>query len=435
MLTNFLIKKISVLLITLLLCASISIDSFGQSCPECVPTRAIIPLGNSGTVNSPTPITVNNPSNQIFQFTGNGFFSWSTNSTITLRGIVLDPGVYMTLGTANSNGNNDAFKIAGTSATDRGCITVKNGATLNLAWISELQFVDVCVEDGGKIIFDSENAKNGGRNEYTFDGVLITLAGPNAQLNFGDAKITIDRGLDIVGWTGDQVCDSASADNPSSSGQSGNISWNSETANICAILNFGILPVEYLSFTANHNSLERSNEINWVTASEKNNSHFIIQRSINDIKSWEDLGEVNGAINSDMPIAYDFTDSFLPLAGGNIYYRLKQVDLEGKSSLSEVISVRVGGMSGKGTWRVFPNPINGEAIRLELLSKEKYKGEDVSIRLLSNYNSLENKQIVTKDIFDLSNQLQQLLQPLGKGVAVLEIIWGNQVEHIKILKK
>ncbi|AFL83236.1 hypothetical protein Belba_0579 [Belliella baltica DSM 15883] len=437
---NFLIKTRSVFALILLLCVIFSVESFGQTCPTCTPSTNVS-LTTGGTLENPISYTFGNnnnnsgASNQIFGFSGNGFYRWSTNNTITIRGLVVESGVFMTLGTSRSNGNTEAFSIEGLSATNRGCIIVKNGATLNLAWISELKYVDVCVEEGGKIIFDSENDNSGIKNSYTFDGVTINLQGPGASLEFGDSEIKIESGLDIVGWTGDITCPSAGSPNPTPTGQSGNISWNSDTVNICAILNFGVLPVEYLSFTAKHNSQDRSNEINWITASEKSNSHFIIERSVNDIKSWEVLSEVNGAINSDMPIEYNFKDSSLPLAGGNIYYRLKQVDLEVKSSLSEVISLKVGPMDGKGTWRVYPNPSNGEEIRLELLNRENYNGEEISIRLLSNYSSLENKQLIIKDIFEINNQLRQMLDPIGRGVAILEIIWGNQVEHLKILKK
>lgn len=449
MLINFLIKKISVLLITLFLCAVIPMNSFGQSCPACGPSRVYTGTAlelNTNTNGAGASLADANwsgagnfSSPSIARFDQNRNYVWKGND-FNLRGIVLEGGANLTLDRPN-DGNNDSFVIGGPDEANKGCIVIKSGSTLTLRYISSLENVTICIESGGELILDSRESD---RNDYLFNNVDITLNGPDAKLTFGDADINLgDGNLTIVGYSGtpNEGCTEDASGNLFLPNPIPNISADPNKTNLKDFCNFlaragfSITPVEYLSFTAKYNSSDRSNEIKWVTASEKNNSHFIIQRAVNDIKSWEDLGEVSGAINSDMPIEYDFIDDQLPLVGGNVYYRLKQVDLEGKSSLGEVVSVRVGAISGKGTWRVFPNPNNGEAIRLELLHKEKYKGEEVSIRLLFNYNNLDNKQIVTKDIFDLSNQLQQLLHPIGKGVAVLEIIWGNQVEHIKILKK
>lgn len=450
MLTNFLIKKISVLLITLLLCAVISMDSFGQSCPACgtttntktynISSSLNVDEGNNNqNANNWTP-SGSPSSSEIARFNNPNTYTWIPTNTTNIKGLILENNANLILD-RSGQGSTPTFIIGGTSESDKGCIVVNSGSTLTLKYISNLINVNICVEPGGEIIFDSRRED---RNDFLFNNVEITLQGPDAKISFGEADIIVGTGgVTVIGYSGSPGvgCSRDSNGDLVYPNPMPNISADptktdiDDYCNFLARAGFSINPVDYLSFTSNHNSSDRSNEINWVTASEKENSHFIIQRSVNDVKSWEDIGEVSGAINSEIPIAYDFTDSFLPLAGGNMYYRLKQLDLEGKSSLGEVISVRVGGISDKGTWRVFSNPNNGEAIRLELLHKEKYKGEEVSIRLLSNYNSLENKQIVTKDIFDLSSQLQQLLSPIGKGVAVLEIIWGNQVEHIKILKK
>lgn len=447
MLNIIALKNTGLFLATLLLCALLSVESSGQSCPACPASGSGFTtknyIGGPGDVNSGNLATNNLSwnsfgvpmSNNIARFTTSGNYNWTIGGTnsVNIAGLILEQNVTLNIGRSNNN-ETPAFNIAG------GCIVVKSGATLNFTYFTKLDNLNICVEPGGKLIFSSTSSGNssGQRDDFSFGNVVINLQGSTAEIEFGNADIILPgSGLVIEGWTGSAQDFCREGYTPPIPGNSGNISWSSqfEVDQLCKILNGRVLPVEYLSFTANHIGSERSNEIKWVTASEKNNSHFIIQRSINDIKSWVDLGEVNGAINSDTPIEYDFKDTSLPLAGGNVYYRLKQVDLEGKSFLGEVVSVRIGAMSGKGTWRVYPNPNNGEAIQLELLNKEKYKGEEIFIRLLSNYSGLGNKQIATKDIFDLSNQLKEMINPLGKGVAVLEIIWGNQIEHIKILKK
>ena len=73
--------------------------------------------------------------------------------------------------------------------------------------------------------------------------------------------------------------------------------------------------------------------MNWQTASEINNDNFIIERSA-DGHSWTGIGKIQGAGNSSTIHNYDFVDES-PLSlgrgvGGEVYYRLKQTDFDGR---------------------------------------------------------------------------------------------------------
>ena len=94
------------------------------------------------------------------------------------------------------------------------------------------------------------------------------------------------------------------------------------------------LPVELLTF--NGRSSGNVNIIEWSTATEKNNDFFTILRSKAG-DHFESIGTVKGAGNSIQILNYSFTDR-QPLSGIN-YYRLLQTDYDGKTSLSEIISV------------------------------------------------------------------------------------------------
>lgn len=85
------------------------------------------------------------------------------------------------------------------------------------------------------------------------------------------------------------------------------------------------LPIELLSFSVNAGA--ESVLISWETATETNNDFFTIERSGN-LESWEILGYVDGAGNSNRPLSYSFTDN-MPLEGIS-YYRLKQTDFDGQ---------------------------------------------------------------------------------------------------------
>lgn len=118
------------------------------------------------------------------------------------------------------------------------------------------------------------------------------------------------------------------------------------------------LPVELLSFNAKRNG--KNVDLSWTTASELNNARFEVERISADGRSVQAIGNVAGAGNSNTIRTYTFTDSHA--SSGTAYYRIKQIDLDGKYTYSGVAVV-----SGlKGLVSVMPNPATAEAfIRFE----------------------------------------------------------------------
>ena len=117
----------------------------------------------------------------------------------------------------------------------------------------------------------------------------------------------------------------------------------------------GALPVKYTSFTATKQAT--SNLLKWSTASESNNSHFEVQRSV-DGKSFETIARVKGNGTSNKLHAYTYQDVAAP-AAKTVYYRLKQVDFDGKSELSKTVSV-VTAQAQTGINATLPNPFANE---------------------------------------------------------------------------
>lgn len=111
------------------------------------------------------------------------------------------------------------------------------------------------------------------------------------------------------------------------------------------------LPVELLYFDA---TLLSSGEtlLDWVTESERENAYFLIERS-SDNASWQSIGKIAGAGSSTTQNSYSFTDT-KPMDGMN-YYRLQQIDVDGKSAFSEVKTIY-----NPIFYSVFPNPTNSE---------------------------------------------------------------------------
>jgi hypothetical protein len=118
------------------------------------------------------------------------------------------------------------------------------------------------------------------------------------------------------------------------------------------------LPIELLSFDAKPTA-QREVQINWATASEKNSAQFDLQRSA-DGKEWKTINSQKAAGNSSIRVDYAHLDKS-PLNGIN-YYRLSELDNDGKISLSAIKSVVF--TQNTTTYAVYPNPNKGDIINI-----------------------------------------------------------------------
>ena len=111
---------------------------------------------------------------------------------------------------------------------------------------------------------------------------------------------------------------------------------------------FNPLPIELKTFTASaqHDRVD----LKWVTASEKNNAYFGIERSTDGL-AFGEIGRKAGAGTSFDNNTYTFSD-LTPVAGLN-YYRLRQVDLDGQFTYSPVRAVQI---VQAGRLLLFPSP-------------------------------------------------------------------------------
>jgi hypothetical protein len=109
------------------------------------------------------------------------------------------------------------------------------------------------------------------------------------------------------------------------------------------------LPIELISFEARLNN--RQVDLTWQTASEHNNDYFSVERS-HDGTSWETIENIQGAGNSTSLLSYQTYD-FYPYRGVG-YYRLKQVDYDGKTTFSEIQRVYK-----TDELMILPNPSSG----------------------------------------------------------------------------
>ncbi len=100
------------------------------------------------------------------------------------------------------------------------------------------------------------------------------------------------------------------------------------------------LTVKLTSFTAK--GLDNDKVVlHWNTAREQNFSHFTVEKSLNG-NEFSDAGIIFSMDDSDQARAYSFTDKLRAGETGIIYYRLKMVDVDGKTQLSPIKIVKLG---------------------------------------------------------------------------------------------
>lgn len=127
----------------------------------------------------------------------------------------------------------------------------------------------------------------------------------------------------------------------------------------------GVLPVSMLSFEASKNG--SVNVLNWRTGQEANSSRFEVERSIDAGRTYQKIGQVLAAGNSNSERNYRFTD-IAPVKGIN-YYRLRVVDLDNSFKYSLTRNVRNLSASD---FSMAPNPVQQKmSITLESNRTEK----------------------------------------------------------------
>ncbi|MBI4930429.1 MAG: T9SS type A sorting domain-containing protein [Bacteroidetes bacterium] len=159
------------------------------------------------------------------------------------------------------------------------------------------------------------------------------------------------------------------------------------------------LPAELLSFTGKSNGEE--NILEWVTASERNNDYFTLERGTDGF-NFEKLAVVDGAGNSSTTKHYQSIDKE-PFIGIN-YYRLKQTDFDG--SVKYAANIIVIDFKQAPHYLFYPNPANNEIMVYTTSLQE----ENIAIDIADVFGRkmMQQKQLTVKGInqaesIDISN--------------------------------
>lgn len=140
------------------------------------------------------------------------------------------------------------------------------------------------------------------------------------------------------------------------------------------------LPVELIEFNVEWIG---GNDVmlNWVTASEINNSHFIIERKTK-THDFKEIGRVDGQGNSTDINTYQFLDEDAEI--GYNFYRLKQVDFDNSFAYSPIRKVRIEEMMSKPV--LYPNPAH-DIVHISI-NENGFADESSTIKLFDSRGRL-----------------------------------------------
>jgi hypothetical protein len=202
--------------------------------------------------------------------------------------------------------------------------------------------------------------------------------------------------------------------------------------NVCEVsVDLGIdhtLPVTWLYFTGQPQGEDAL--LNWATVTEQNTHTFVVERSL-DGSNFMDIGSVQASGTSSQVNDYQYLDkNAMELPAKTLYYRLRQVDIDGKFTYSTIVTVAVQQTSTAPSVRAYPNPFNQD-ITLQILNVTA-TGQSQSVGLYS----VEGKLLYQQRIVYTGNTTVLLnnLPALTPGVYMLQVVIDKRSFIIKMIK-
>ena len=241
--------------------------------------------------------------------------------------------------------------------------------------------------------------------------------------NFGPSGYISDpTTVTIAGWNGTQWVNLSGVTSDQSGGSSGNVTVVLASAltgfskfTVASTSAANALPVNFTSFTATNANC--SALIKWSTGAEVNSSYFVIETSIdgNNFKQAMRVASKNAAVGS----SYSVT---LPLESASNFYRIKAVDVDGRSSYNTVIVTVKNTCTDNVKVSLYPNPTTNSITLYGLSGKNTLTIRNESGQTVASLNNTTFSQVVA-------------VSKYPSGTYIISIVNQNgAVQNIKFVK-
>ncbi|MFT3703403.1 MAG: T9SS type A sorting domain-containing protein [Agriterribacter sp.] len=181
--------------------------------------------------------------------------------------------------------------------------------------------------------------------------------------------------------------------------------------------NLSVLPLDFIALNARKQNQDVLLE--WTTANESNTKYFEIEWSDHP-GNFSSIGKIS---SNNTPVTNSYHFMHLNAPTGNNFYRIKQIDIDGKYTYSKIVSLQIEASS---VIQIYPNPTqNSVQVRL------RSNNETVKYIQLSN---MAGSILFTQNTIYSSNA-NISLSSLPTGVYWLKVVTGKNVHVIKVLKQ
>jgi ELWxxDGT repeat protein len=299
----------------------------------------------------------------------------------------------------------DYLPVTFTNSGDADNFTARVINTANQNYIGETPSGQQYVTGAVNNTWFVNEANNGGSN------VTIEL-----QWNTAQELNLFDRTQSYLGhYTGGVwnlgVQGSATGSNP----------YSFSRSNITSFSPFGIfnnnavLPLNFHSFNAQKCNTSQVC-LTWKTANEQNVSHFEIERSVDGV-SFSKAGTKTA--NNLSQNTYTATDDISTIQTKQLYYRIKQVDINGKTANSTVQLIK---LQSSDQITIYPNPVTDEINMVNWNKIQQVQLVDITGKIVKQW------QAVTSSVLNVSG--------ITSGFYLLKIILKNEkIQTQKIIKQ
>ena len=231
---------------------------------------------------------------------------------------------------------------------------------------------------------------------------------------------------DYSDMAGTIVCNNAAIDLKTGTKLSGRAFTTNgalSTASVNVVMTAGctVMPVTWLYFRGS--SVDNKVILDWATTNAINNKYFIVERST-DGKNFSAINEQAASANDEAKYAYIDVNPQLVN-----YYRLKQVDKDGRFSYSTMVLVNLSAET-INTFSIHPNPMAGTVVNINIRSAERQQAQIMIA-------DVSGKVIYTKEILlEKGNQLYQINNlKLNAGTYVTTLVFNKSKMTGRLIKQ
>lgn len=345
--------------------------------------------------------------------------SYQTNRWIEITNIStcdVDLSDYTVIAIGNSS-NGTVAGASGGSCTWNPTGTLAPGASVTFGGTANTAFTPTFTStafNNGTTIHTNWNGQNRDGARLEKNGVLVDLAwisnstGDFFENNSKRRNATVCQG-DNNGNNASEWSNAGATDHANAGTHTNTVSWCGASFTCPSPL-----PVELIEFNAIVK--ESIVEVSWITVSEQNNDYFTIEKSKDGIH-FIPLVDVDGKGNITTLSYYSEIDD-RPYQGVS-YYRLKQIDFDGTTTITEIVPVKFGEPESV---EIYPNPATNYFF---------IRGKDLEKATVSTLNSIGQEVALIPQIE--KSIVKFNISGLKKGSYLIQIIHENTVEVKKLI--